>query len=85
MVSPLSAATQGFISDGSHIPLVVSVQGLLIFAFVPVSGGSRAGGSQSVDEDIEGGSHQRRKAHYEAILREDEELLEVIKTWLQQR
>lgn len=76
MVNPLSAVTQGFISNGSHVPLLVSVQGLLIFTIVPVST-NNSGGSLSEEGDEQGGRFRKRK--YQT---EDDEILIIVKAWL---
>lgn len=79
MVSPLSAATQGFISDGSHIPLMVSVQGLLIFAFVPVSGAPGFGGGQGEGDEEELGDRFRKRRQQQT---EEDEILVIINAFL---
>lgn len=80
MVSPISAATQGLISSGSHFPLAVSIQGLLIFAIVPVSGGRNSGGGFGEDQEEEhGGGRFRRQTDQQT---ENEEIFAIINAFL---
>lgn len=77
MVSPLAAATQGLISDGLHRPLRVSVQGLLIFALVPVGG--RDSGSFGEDQEEEHGGRSRRRRRQQ---QQEDEIFVIINAFL---
>ena len=78
MVSPISAATQGLISSGSHFPLVVGIQGLLIFVVTPgTQTRQRGDDTAGMEEEERGGSRHRHRRQ-----EEEQEILAIINAFL---
>jgi hypothetical protein len=59
MVNPLTRATRGRLSDGTHVPLLIAVSGRLLFDVVAPSMGMVGGNTSSYEEEIRGGSGLR--------------------------
>jgi len=55
VVSPISAASDGYLSDGTHIPLAIASRGLLIFTFIPPPPPPVSRGSHSLSQPPIGG------------------------------
>ncbi len=77
MINPLAVVTQGFISEGSHFPLLVSIQGLLIFAVVSTTTSNT--GSPGEEEEDERGDRFRRRQEQQ---RTEDEIFAIINAFL---